>query len=104
MTPDEIVKALRENAEWCDANEYEVPLCMGDNQIAAADLIESLQAQFSASQRREKAAVEDIPVAHDRGRCEVCKHKRQDGGACKKWPDRSCFEWRGPQDGKGETE
>ena len=47
MTPDEIVNALRENAEWCDANEYDVPLCMGDNQRAAADLIESLQAQLA---------------------------------------------------------
>ena len=47
MTADEIVKALRENAEWCDANEYDVPLCMGDNQRAAADLIESLQAQLA---------------------------------------------------------
>ena len=47
MNADEIVKALRENAEWCDANEYGVPLCMGDNQRAAADLIESLQAQLN---------------------------------------------------------
>jgi hypothetical protein len=51
MTPDEIVKALRENAEWCDANEYEIPLCMGDNQREAADLIESLQSQLAESQR-----------------------------------------------------
>ena len=47
MTHDEIVNALRENAEWCDANEYDVPLCMGDNQRAAADLIESLQSQLA---------------------------------------------------------
>ena len=60
MNVDEIVRALRENAEWCDANEYEVPLCMGDNQRAAVDLIESLQAQLSTSQRRERAAVEFI--------------------------------------------
>ena len=60
MNADEIVNALRENAEWCDANEYDVPLCMGDNQRAAADLIESLQAQLAESQRREQAAVELI--------------------------------------------
>jgi uncharacterized paraquat-inducible protein A len=47
MNAEEIVRALRENAEWCDANEYEAPLCMGDNQRAAADLIESLQAQLA---------------------------------------------------------
>lgn len=47
MNAESIVRTLRENAEWCDANEYEVPLCMGDNQRAAADLIESLQAQLA---------------------------------------------------------
>jgi hypothetical protein len=94
--------------------------------MSAADLIESLQAQITElrkecdiadaantalhgalaeSQRRADAAVEDILVAHDRGRCEVCKHKRQDGGACKERPDRSCFEWRGLQEAeKGTTE
>ena len=60
MTPDEIVRALRENADWCGANEYEIPLCMGDNQREAADLIESLQSKLAASQRREQAAVEDL--------------------------------------------
>ena len=58
MNADEVVKALRENAEWCDANEYDVPLCMGDNQRAAADLIEALQAKLAESQRMERAAVE----------------------------------------------
>ena len=98
MTPDEIIRALRENADWCDANEYEIPLCMGDNQREAADLIESLQAevddyhhmselvdgkmaenqrlrrinenlqeQLAASQRREKAVLEDL-----HGYCKAC--------------------------------
>ena len=58
MNPDEIIRALRENADWCDANEYEIPLCMGDNQWEAADLIESLQAQLAESPRMEKATVE----------------------------------------------
>ena len=62
MNPDEIIRALRENADWCDANEYEIPLCMGDNQWEAADLIESLQAQLAESQRRERAAVEDMEI------------------------------------------
>ena len=127
MTPDEIVKALRENAEWCDANEYDVPLCMGDNQRAAADLIESMQAriaeleaQLAASQRRERAAVEDLEGA---GACFTCKHFRRNGGGCfgagrcrldgiEIWPcnepgvywvevpddGRKMYEWRGPQE------
>lgn len=41
---EKLVKALRENAEWCDANEYEVPICMGDDQREAADAIKKLLA------------------------------------------------------------
>lgn len=69
MTPDEIVKALRENAEWCDANEYDVPLCMGDNQRAAADLIESMQAQL-AEKDAEIKRLNDEPSAYKFYYCE----------------------------------
>ena len=98
MNADEIVRALRENAEWCDANEYEVPLCMGDNQRAAVDLIESLQAQLSTSQRREKAAVGDL--THTIHNCKFSKccdmahatnPKHDTCFTCSLW------EWRGPQ-------
>ena len=98
MTPDEIVNALRENAEWCDANEYDVPLCMGDNQRDAADLIESLQAQLAESQRREKAAVEQIAqkMIFDAGMgrepCEICAN-------AEKTPCVHCEpKWRGPHE------
>lgn len=127
MNADEIVQALRENAEWCDANEYEVPICMGDNQRGAADLIESLTAQLAESQRREQAAVEDL---NGTGACFTCKHFRRNGGDCfgagrcrldgiEIWPcnepgvyrvevpddGRKMYEWRGPQEaGEGKTE
>ena len=55
MQNEELIAALRSDAEWCDANEYDVPLCMGDNQRAAADLIESLTAQLAESQRSARA-------------------------------------------------
>lgn len=80
-----------------------VMLAANEISIETDEEIEALEAQLSESQRRERAAVEDIPVAHDRGRCAVCKHKRSDGGACNKWPDRSCFEWRGPQEAGDES-
>jgi hypothetical protein len=126
MNADEIVRALRENAEWCDANEYEVPICMGDNQRGAADLIESLQAQLAESQRRERAAVKDL---NGPGACFTCKHFRRNGGDCfgagrcrldgiEIWPcnqpgvyrvevpddGRQTYEWRGPMAGEGEAE
>ena len=117
MNADEIVNALRENAEWCDANEYDVPLCMGDNQRAAADLIESLQAQLAVSQHREQAAVEDMKIIADTyrekncddGICGLCKFDADHGldgyaNECPGFETDDCFEWRGPQAGKGETE
>lgn len=120
MNPDEIIRALRENADWCGANEYEIPLCMGDNQREAADLIESMQAKLAESQRRERAAVEDL---NGTGACFTCKHFRRNGGDCfgagrcrldgiEIWPcnepgvyrvevpddGRQTYEWRGPQE------
>ena len=103
MAHDEIVRALRENADWCGANEYEIPLCMGDNQREAANLIESLQAQLAESQRREQAAVEEV---YKIAACDACKHYDPDENACAKPMVNSgdCFEWRGPQEAEeGET-
>ena len=48
MTTDEIVTALREHAEWADANEWEVPIMFGDDLSAAADLIENQQNHIRA--------------------------------------------------------
>lgn len=42
MNYKKLCEALRENAEWCDANEWEIPICMGDNQRDAADAIQYL--------------------------------------------------------------
>lgn len=62
MNADEIVKALRTN-DLCPQ------VIVGGKEVdanrAAADLIESLQAQLAKSQRREKAAVEVIRVARN---------------------------------------
>ena len=48
MTNDELIQALKEDAEWASANEWETPITLGDHLDAAADLIESLQAQLAA--------------------------------------------------------
>lgn len=41
-----LISALREDAEWAMANEWETPITIGDNLTAAADLIESLSAEL----------------------------------------------------------
>ena len=66
----------------------------------ASDLIQELQAQLSASQRREKAAVEDIWNASMSAPCAVCANGFANTGApCTVYPCK--FEWRGPQTEKG---
>ena len=104
---DEIVRALRDYASDCDdcgdclycdfacvcgKFDYNAPKII-------ADLIESLTAQLAASQRREKAAVEDINLLED---CGVCKHHDLD--SCDLAGTKCHFEWRGPQVEKGEAD
>lgn len=40
-----LVEALREDAEWAHANEWETPITLGDHLEAAAELIEELTAK-----------------------------------------------------------
>lgn len=42
MKNNEIVKALREHAEWAQANEWEAPITLSDDLAEAAALIEKL--------------------------------------------------------------
>lgn len=41
MRDQELVNALREHAEWAQANEWETPITLGDNLTEAADRIEA---------------------------------------------------------------
>ena len=43
LTNSELATRLRENAEWCDANKWEIPICMGDDQREAANRLEALE-------------------------------------------------------------
>ena len=108
MNADEIMRALKSNAE---VNHHAAVMMM------AADLIESLQAQLAASQRRERAAVEDMKLIVDAVReehcdetcCFACKFDCDtsitDSGdyacECPGFERDDCFEWRGLQDEEG---
>ena len=48
----ELIERLREYAEWARANEWEVPLCMGDSLEEAADAIENLTAELAEERHR----------------------------------------------------
>ena len=40
----ELIKSLREEAEWAEANEWETPIMLSDHLTQAADAIEELTA------------------------------------------------------------
>lgn len=94
MNADETVKDLREWAQSCMAADTRLVARLAE----AADLIESLQAQLAATQKRLEAAEKDITALGNES-CESCKLCRKcpcckpgERGVCKG------FEWRGPQE------
>ena len=56
----ELVKALREEADWCKAIEWEIPICTEDHIREAADLIEQLSSKCRQLEMELHAAVVDI--------------------------------------------
>jgi hypothetical protein len=116
MKTDEIVGALRSCSNHdtrkpdCDnCPLFGVRLCVKEMLEGGADLIESLQAQLlqktqqlAESQRREKAALEDL---YNTGYCGVCKHYDPENNTCAipLVESDKCFVWRGPQEA-GEEE
>ena len=74
MNADDKAKTLR----WL-AKETEFAFA-AEELNGTADLIESLQSQLSESQRRERAAVEDIMC---RDHCDVCISGKEHDGECK---------------------
>lgn len=119
MNADEAVRALRLCGNDCEACPYYrcwIDCETGDPMDDCDEgrlfrdvlsVIESLQAQLTASQRRADAAVEDIYKMTDGGECDICKHYNPDKNTCAKpfVPYDDCFEWRGPQEaGEGERD
>ena len=54
MENAELIKALKEDAEWAHANEWETPITLGDHLDAAADRLEAANrriAELEAAQR-----------------------------------------------------
>jgi hypothetical protein len=94
---NEVVRALRNCKAYKTKSDLQITM------IRAADLIESLQAQLAESQRRERAAVEEI---YSIAACDACKHYDPDENDCAKpmADAHKCFEWRGDVAGEGEKE
>ena len=82
-------------------------LTLAKSQIKTAKENIVLREALEESQRREKAAVEEIYKMMDGSECYICKHYNHDKNTCAQ-PDvhyDDCFEWRGPQEaGKGDSD
>ena len=48
MEIKELIQALRLDAEWAHANEWETPITLGDHLDAAADALAAVTAERSA--------------------------------------------------------
>lgn len=97
------IKELIALADRLDRMGYSIS---GDTVTEAVKLIEALQAQLTASQRREKAAAEDLNYLAGGKKCPICKNVDECATAGTEDAKHFCrrFDWRGPQKaGKGDA-
>ena len=87
MENAELVKALKEDAEWAHANEWETPITLGDHLDAAADALEAADRRIAEL----KAAQRWIPVKErlpdDVGSYLVYYHEWSNGDFLPKYDD-----------------
>ncbi len=117
---ERLVDALRDDAEWAHANEWETPITLGDNLDAAANTIEKLSSDLDAWKQLAEAAKRDIRslIENTDSACDFCTHRRVckgcenektcstdfEFGTCPAMKDTPCngcglenhFQWRGP--------
>ena len=59
MTNDELIRTLREYADWADGNEWEVPLMLADHLRQAAEKLEQLKAYEDTGLEPEEVLPKD---------------------------------------------
>ena len=112
----ELIKALKEDAEWAHANEWETPITLGDHLDAAAAALDTANANAKlfdeATARAEAAEAERDACKADfeacmRGGMESCAYCIHDDecepGESLCYANVCGFEWRGQQAGKGDA-
>lgn len=61
MRDQELVNALREHAEWAEANEWEMPITLCDDLTEAADRLENQNAHIAALQQEIEKLRAQLP-------------------------------------------
>ena len=90
----DISAMARDAAELIESLQAQHKQAALNYQQKCRDVVE-LEAQLSASQRREKAAVECLNVLEP---CDFCKHYDENCICARPLDYGNCFEWRGQQD------
>ena len=78
----ELIKNLREEAEYCQAIEWDIPLCTEDHIRQAADVIEELVTKCQRLEKERDDFMKDFKyglenqIKRNRGpyRCDICKY------------------------------
>ena len=65
MKDQELVKALREHAEWQRGNEWETPITLGDDLVEAADRIANQSTHILALQKEIAGLRKAVRWVHD---------------------------------------
>ena len=61
MRDQELVNALREHAEWAQANEWKTPITLGDDLVKAADRIANQDTHIAALQQEIEKLRGQVP-------------------------------------------
>ena len=75
MNDQDLVNALREHAEWAQANEWETPITLGDDLTEAADRIEAQAKEIDALRNELCLKCGNYTLAHE-GACNGCRWRR----------------------------
>ena len=75
MNDQDLVNALREHAEWAQANEWETPITLVDDLAEAADRIEAQAKEIDALRNELCLKCGNYTLAHE-GACNGCRWRR----------------------------
>ena len=94
MQNEELIKALRSDAEWAHANEWETPITLSDHLDAAANALEAAEAERDAAVKDLKrfSACCQCNANIDGSCCDMFDGTAENKYFCSNW------QWRGPQE------
>ena len=75
MRDQKLVNALREHAEWAQANEWETPITLRDDLAEAADRIEAQAKEIDTLRNELCLKCGNYTMAHE-GACNGCRWRR----------------------------